>query len=250
VVAALSLLLSASPLAIRPQPILKVYRSIEVMALSGASMVGVATKIQPPAPGGEQEKVCVVFRNCITINWYGAYPETGAFLNVDKLKVDDWIKSKARILSFDGGEWVNLDDPQERFFDAQLNPVIDPDEVIRRLKKNYRDRPEIERVRAYYRPLSAEESRRLGVEPSARIAVPCDRNLERWAVRQLGSKNWINRVNGTAALVNFESPANVRRLNALLKDPFQGQDANGQPTFPVQQAARFTLTSWGVLPRE
>lgn len=67
-------------------------------------MVGVATKIQPPAPGGEQVKVCVVFRDCTTINWYGAYPETGAFLSVDKFKVDEWIKSRARILSFDGGE--------------------------------------------------------------------------------------------------------------------------------------------------
>jgi hypothetical protein len=222
---------------------------VEVMALSGASMVGVATKIQPPAPGGEQEKVCVVFRDCNTINWYGAYPETGAFLNVDKVKVDDWIASKAKILSFDGGDWVNLDDPKERFFDARLNPIKDPNEVIRRLKKTYRDHPEIERVRAFYRPFSNEECRRLGVELNARIAVPCDRELERWAVAQLGSKNWIERVNGASALVNFESPGNIRLLKALLTDPYQDQDANGKPNFPVQRAARFTLESWGVLPR-
>ena len=90
-----------------------------------------------------------MFRNCVAINWYGAFSETGAYLNVDKAKIDEWIRSKERILSFDGGDWVNLDDPSERFFDARLHRITDANEVVGRLKQVYGAHPEIERVRVF-----------------------------------------------------------------------------------------------------
>ncbi len=243
-VATISLLLATHYAITAVQPIYKVYRSVDVMALSGASMVGIAVRIEPPSPGGEQIKPCVVFRNCVTINWYGAFSETGAFLNVDKAKIDEWIRTKSRILSFDGGDWVNLDDPEERFFDSRLHRIRDLNEVIGRLCQVYRDHPEIERVRPFYRPFSAQESRRLGLEPNARLAVPYDREVERWAVGLLKSKEWFERGLGVDALQKFENPANVKRLALLLQDPYQTLDSKGQPQFPVRERARRVLASW------
>ena len=225
------------------QPNIRTYRSLEVMALSGASMVGVATKIQAPVTGGEQILVCVVFRDCVSINGYAPFPETGAFLSVDQRKVEEWIKTKARILSFEGGSWINLDDPKEKIFDVKLNRIEGVEECIRRLRKEYRAHPEIERVRSYYRPFFAEESERLGVEPGAYIAVPCDKNLERWAIDCIRSKDWRRRAAGADALGPFESPENRKRLNGLLSDPFSTK-SDEETHYPVRDRAKRVLDYW------
>jgi hypothetical protein len=228
------------------QPNIRTYQSLEVMALSGASMVGVATKIQPPVTGGEQIMVCVVFRDYVPIIGYSPFPEVGAFLSVDKRVVEEWIRTKARILSFEGGSWINLDDPKEKIFDAKLNRIEGVEECIRRMRKEYRAHPEIERVRRFYRPFSAEESQRLGVEPGAYIAVPCDKNLERWAIDCVRNKDWRRRLAGVDALHPFESPENVKRLTGLLSDPFSTNQNDGKAHYPVRERAKYVLQNWGV----
>jgi hypothetical protein len=238
-------MLASCPIGRAGQPIFKVYRSVDVMALSGASMVGVAVRIEPPASGGEQIKPCVVFRNCVTINWYGAFPETGAYLDVDKAKVDEWIRTKARILSFDGGNWVNLDDPSERFFDARLHRITDVNEVVGQLRRVYADHPEIERVRVFYRPVSATEAARLGVERDTRIAVPLDARVERWAIEMTRSSVGNDRALGADSLLAFENSANKERLTKLLSDPYVSDFGGGRKRYPVREAARRVLMRWG-----
>ncbi len=231
------------------QPMPTHYRSVEAMALTGASMVGTAVRIQPPAPGGEQYKVCVVFRDVQTINWHGAYPETGAFLSVSKSTVQQWIDSKARILSFDGGDWINLDDPKTKVFDADLNRIQGVDAVVSRLRLVYHQHPEIERGRIYYRPFLDDEVQRLGVESDARFGVLCDRKLEQWAIRCLTSTDWVHRVEGTRALRWFRSKDNEERLLKLLLDPFEVKVEGEKSRYPVRDAAREVLLSWkGIVP--
>ena len=217
------------------------------MALSGASMVGVPVRIQPPAPGGEQIKVCVVFRECVAIQPFATHPETGAFLSVDKRKVEEWIQAKARILSFEGGNWLNLDDPKTRFIDSKLNRIEGVDACIKRLREIYLQHPEIERVRPFYRPLSEAEARRLDVESDARLAVPCDKEVERWALAGIGHKDGHRRAEGASALYYFRSDDNVKRLRRLLTDPYFYVESNGNKQYPVRNAARNILELWGLL---
>lgn len=228
------------------QPNIRYYRSLEVMALSGASMVGVPTRIQPPAPGGEQILVNVVFKDCVSIDQYTSFGELAAFLSVDRQRVEEWIKAKARILSFEGGSWLNFDDPKEKVFDEKLNRIEGVEECIRRMRKEYRDHPEIERVRSYYRPFSAEESKRLGVEPGAYIAVPRDKTLERWAIDNLGNEDWRQRLAGIDALQWFESPKNTKRLTKLLSDPYSSGQIEGKKLYPLRERAIRILVNWGV----
>lgn len=226
------------------QPMIPTYQSLEVMALSGATMVGVPVRIQPPVTGGEQYKVDVVFRDCVAINNWVPYPETGAFLSVDKRKVEEWIRDKSRILSFHGGQWLNLDDPKTRFIDAKMNRITSVDEFIRRLREIYRQHPEIERVRPFYRPLFPEEAERLGVEPDAQVAVPCDRSLEKWGQACTDHRDWERRIVGVRVLQMFESAENRRRLGKLLNDPYSVLDADKKKVFPVREQAKRVLGSW------
>ena len=215
------------------------------MALSGASMVGVATKILPPAPGGEQTLVDVEFKNCISIGPVMTYPETGAFLSVDRQKVEEWIRSGARILSFDNGSWINLDGPKEKFFDSKLNRIESAEKCIERMRQIFREHPEIERGRTFARRFSAEEAKRLGVEAGAFLLVPCDNTLEKWAIQGIESKDWIRRMDGIDALRWFESPANKKRLLKLTTDPFRSTDRSND-RFPVRERAMWVLENWSV----
>lgn len=215
------------------------------MALSGYPMVGVAVRIQPPVTGGEQIKLDVVFRDCQSVPATPGYPEMGTFLSVDKATVEEWIKTKARILTFHGGRWINLDDPKEKLLDADLNPIKSVDELIRRMRKHYREHPEIETVRSCYRPFSAEECRRLGVEPNSRLAVPCDKKVERWALSCLRDKDWTRRIAGIDGLYYFESPANIKTLKGLRADPYSIKQSDGELDYPVRRRALDMLSKWG-----
>ncbi len=218
------------------QPILKYYSCLEVMALSGAEMVGVPVRISPPAQGGEQVLVNVEFRDGVAIGNWAPYPITGDFLRVEKEKVAEWIRDKARILTFQGGEWINLDDPKERFFDENFHEIKDVNERIRFMRKAFRDHPEIGRVATYGKPLTPEECKRFGLELDTRLTVPCDRVLERWAIRCLRDQTPTLRFNGVDALSHFDSPENQKRIIEMLKDPDSW----------VQKRALFVLQNWGV----
>lgn len=227
------------------QPNIRYYKSIEVMALSGShAMVGVATRIQPPAPGGEQIKIDVVFQNCVAIGEYAPYPETGAYLSVSREKVLDWIDKKARILAYNEGNWVNLDDPRERFFDANLNRIATAEEAIKRMRAISRKHPEIERIKVFNRPLTEEEAKRLDADQGAYVGVPCDRTLEKWAIEALESKDWVRRSTGVSALVHFQSAENEKRVRQMLNDPFKTVD-QGNDAYPVRRAAKNVLEYWG-----
>lgn len=228
------------------QPNIRYYRSIEVMALSGAhAMVGVATRIQPPAPGGEQIKVNVVFQKCVSIGEYAPYPETGAYLSVSKEKAQDWIDAKARILSYNEGNWINLDDPKERFFDDKLNRITSVEEAIKQMRIVSRENPEIDRVKVFNRPLTNEEAMKLDADRGAYVAVPCNRTLEKWAIDGLKSKDWILRSSATYALVHFHSPENEKRVRQMLNDPFNSADEKGKESYPVRNTAKNVLEYWG-----
>lgn len=233
----------AAPVA--AQPDIHSYRSVEVMALSGASLVGVPIKIQPPAPGGEQVLVCVVFRDWSSVSEEGEhYPEIGDFLSVERSTVEDWIKAKARILTFQGGSWLNMDDPKTKVFDANLNRIEGVDACISRLRQEFWAHPEIERIRPFYRLLSAAESRRMGVEEGAYLAVPYDQRVERWGIGCLKDKDWVRRAAGVDALSRFRSQENIRRLRGLLSDPHP--EKRGDTTyFPVRERAARLLAAWG-----
>ncbi|HLO99287.1 MAG TPA: hypothetical protein VK171_11880, partial [Fimbriimonas sp.] len=209
------------------------------------AMVGVATRIQPPAPGGEQIKVDVVFKNCVSIGEYAPYPETGAFLSVRKETVQEWIDTKARILSYSEGNWINLDDPKERFFDDTLNRITSVEEAIKRMRKISRDNPEIDRVKVFNRPLSDEEAKRLDADRGAYIAVPCNRTLEKWAIGAMKSSEWSLRSSGTYALVHFHSPENEKRVRQMLTDPFKAAGDRGKESYPVRETAKRVLEYWG-----
>lgn len=228
------------------QPIFKVYRSVEVMALSGASMIGTATRIEPPAPGGEQFKVCVVFSDCFELDSHKSGAVYGAYLSVDKSRAQEWISAKARILSFQDGEWLNLDDPETKIFDAKLRPVKGVGELVQAIRKARKAHPEIERVRPFYRPLSKEEEGRMGVEPGSKLAVPYDRKVERWAHDQLRSRDGSERLQGVMALRGFDSDANAARLKRLLKDPYTVQYGDQPARFPIREEASRILEDWGL----
>lgn len=238
---ALGLIASAGQSA---QPILRHYQSVEVMALSGATLVGTAMKIEPPAPGGEQFKVCVVFENCREIDQKKDGAVYGAYLSVSKPAAEAWIAARSRILVFEGGSWINLDDPKEKIFDRWLRPVLGVEALVDRLRRIHKDHPEIERVRSFARPLSREEIRLHGLEPDSRLVVPYDHEVEKWALRQIRSKDWVDRHHGVHALRRFESPHNIRLLKALLSDPYQAADGSGRR--PVREAAKDVLEAWGV----
>jgi len=239
----LALLVSAGSSA---QPILRHYKSVEVMALSGATLVGTAVKIEPPAPGGEQFKVCVVFENCMEIDRKKDGAVYGAYLSVSKPAAEAWIAARSRILVFEGGSWINLDDPKEKIFDRWLRPIKGVEALVDRLRRVHKDHPEIERVRSFAMPLSREEIKRHGLEPDSRLVVPYDHQVEKWALRQIRSKDWVNRLHGVSALRSFESPRNIRLLKALLSDPYQAEDGSGRR--PVREAAKDVLEGWGVKP--
>ncbi|MBS1718809.1 MAG: hypothetical protein JST35_00005, partial [Armatimonadetes bacterium] len=170
------------------QPLVPVYRCAEVMALSGPEVVGRATRIVPPAPGGEMIRLNVVFTD-----WQGfepspldsEYAEIGTFLAVDRRTVDQWIESKARILTFQGGGWTNLDDPKERFFDAKLRPISSVEAFITAMRRARQAHPEIERIAAFTRSMTLEEAKSLKVPAGSRVQVPWDREVERWSIRGL-----------------------------------------------------------------
>ncbi len=230
------------------QPSFAYYQSVELIALSGASMVGVADHIQPPAPGGEQTLVCVVFRRCQAISSGMTFPETGAFLKVEKSQVDEWIRTKARIVSYGDGGWLNLDDPKTVMIDHNLRKISTAEECIRLLQATYWEHPEVEKPRIYYRPVFDDEAKRLGLPQNARVGVPYDRSVEKWALECIGSKDWIRRVTGAQAMRMFKSSDNIRRMKALLEDPYEAKESDGRSRFPVRQSATYTLQGWGELP--
>ncbi len=228
------------------QPMRTLYRSLEEMALSGPQLIGTPIRIQPPVTGGEQIKVSVVFRDWRPLGSGGGdYPEIGAFLSVDKAKVEGWIASKSRILVLRGGSWINLSDPKTKIFDANLNRVVDENELVRRMQQTYWDHPEIEQVRTFVRKLFDDEAKRMGVDgtdPS--LLVPYDRNVEKWAISNLASKDWERRWHGVNALTRFKSKGNVERLRKLLSDPhsvLQGEVL----TYPIRKSAASVLARWG-----
>ncbi len=228
------------------QPVLRHYQSVEVVALNGASLVGTALKIEPPAPGGEQFKVCVVFENCMEIDRKKDGAVYGAYLTVSRPAAEAWIAARSRILVFEGGHWINLDDPKERIFDRWLRPIKGVEALVDRLRKVHRDHPEIERVRSFAMPLSREEIKRHDLEPDSRLVVPYDHEVEKWALRQIRSKDWVDRHHGVHALRSFESPRNIRLLKTLLADSYQSEDGSGRR--PIREAAKDVLEAWGVEP--
>jgi hypothetical protein len=103
------------------------------LALSGPQAVGWPTRITPPAPGGEQFLLDVVFTEWQTFDSAPMHAEIGDiadFLVVDRRTVERWIESKVRVLTFQDGGWMNLNDPKERFFNAKLRRIDGPDALI------------------------------------------------------------------------------------------------------------------------
>lgn len=248
IVAAICLSAMALPLTPpRPQPIIRLYRSAEVIALSGASFVGVPVRIQAPVTGGEPSKIDIVFRDCIGIGDYPVAPMFSDFLDVDASYVENWIQTKARILTFDGGTWLNLDDPKNaKFFNADLKPIIGVDTFIQFLKKQILAHPEIERIRMFTRYLTPEEAKRISVPQGSQVGLPTDRKLEKWAIDNYKSAKPQTRVDSARALGWFESPANVKRLLSMLKDPHEFAVEGGKKAYPVRQFASQALTRWNV----
>lgn len=174
------------------------------------------------------------------------YAEIGTFLAVDRRTVDQWIVSKARILTFQGGGWANLDDPKERFFDAKLRQIPSVEAFITAMRRARQAHPEIERIAAFTRSMTLEEAKSLKVPAGSRVMVPWDREVERWSIRGPTNPSPSVRLDALTGTSRFPSVGNIRLVKRLLNDTHSATDYRGETIFPVRQRAANLLKSWKV----
>lgn len=99
-------------------------------------------------------------------------------------------------------------------------------------------------------PLDSPAGRALYGGSAVFLYVPIDATLEAIAIGWLGSTEPRTREQGVTALAHFRSPANARRLEALLADPATHDVTEGdRPTvrrYFVRKRAHEVLRGWGV----
>ncbi len=246
-------LLAACPGRADAQPVLHPIVSVDAAVLNGEYVfVGRIERLL--TDGGTASASNVIAR--VEIRLKGEVSDvTQTLVAAPEWCLAEWIARGSRLLFIDGAQPIDLSRSNLMVLTAQSEVLRKPEQVIQAARDAIQRHPGVTRITTCLKPLPAELVKPNIYIGGVALVVPADAALEKWALRQLRSKDPQQRSQAVIVLRRFPSDANVARLRVLLDDPgfVLYQSAAGEKkhkSYIVRKCAYETLIAWGLKPEQ
>ncbi len=167
--------------------------------------------------------------------------EVGFLIKGSVVQFEEWRAKGTRLLAFNGGEAINLSDPNLSIFDANLHLLHKTDAIVAAARAAVRSHPGVLRIDTYWLHLPVPVARANDMPLDMHVLVPCDAQLERWAIGRLHALNVEERGDAVLILRRFPSDENARLLLQIVGD--KSIDAKNEY---VKRYAQDALDAWRI----
>jgi ankyrin repeat protein len=232
-------------------------KSVEVKVIEADRIVvGRISSINPSASAGDAQVSLTVEETL-----KGPRARSIEIAQPASYDLEDMLQRRARLLLFEYGaerrtapQLIDLAEPHYGLLTADLRVLLEPDEILTAVRQAARRYPSNHPTDFYHAPVRQGRLVELSLYSwNGQLEVPVDARLERRARSALDSPRPQQRIWAARTLRHFRSQDHIRRLSALLDDPYYYELHNVESIerhYAVRDAALETLREWGAAPRD